>query len=330
MRQSGRRSLIALTASVLVWPSLAFADEATRARRTVAYLSPTSLKSSGRLLEQLSSGLRDHGWIEGANLIIHTRFADGDPERYGPLTTELLALRPDIFVVGPERSALAAVGSNSKLPIVFILGDDPVGLGLVESLARPGRNITGFSVLNFEINVKRLTLLKDAIPNLTKVGVLFRGSDGSITNNLRALEQGGKALGIELVGVSVNSGADIPGAIGTIAASGAGGLMNIPDALFFTERNQVAEHSKRHRLAAVSGAIESVEAGTLLAYSADFAAMHRRAADLVDRILRGADPATIPVEQASIFELVINLKTARTLGIQLPRSLLLQATRLIE
>lgn len=293
--------------------------------RRIAYLA-----SGKQLQEDFAHGLRALGWIVGRNLVLDVRYVEGDPTRVEPLTKELLALRPDVFVSDIDLYARAAAAADKVLPIVFLVGFDPVGIGLVKSLARPGGNATGFSVLNYELNAKRLSLLKEAIPCLEKVGVVFRDGDPSARSALQMTERAGRDLRISVIPAPIRGADDIAPAFQRMAMSGAEAVMNVPDVLFLQLRQQLADLAIKHRMAAAFGATEYADAGMLLAYGTDFRAINVRAAQLVDRILKGADPANIPVEQANTFELVVNQRTARTLGIDLPRSLLLQATRVIE
>jgi putative tryptophan/tyrosine transport system substrate-binding protein len=299
--------------------------------RRIAFLVPGSSTSHLHLQAEFTRVLQELGWVEGRNLVLDQRYAEGDPARAASMTKELLALKPDVFVSGVDVYArTAAEAADKSLPIVFILGFDPVGLGLVKSLAAPGGNVTGFSVLNWELNPKRLSLLKEAVPRLDKVGMLYRDGDANAQAALRVTEQAGRDLRISVIPAPIQGADDIPPAFQRLAVSGAKGVMNVPDSLFFKLRQQIADLAIQHRMAAMFGATEAADAGMLMAYATDFKAMYARAALLVDRILKGANPANIPVEQANIYELVVNLRTARTLGIDLPRTLMLQATRVIE
>lgn len=300
-----------------------------RARR-IAFLSTGNDPSKDTLRPFFSAALTNLGWVEGANLTTDVRYASSDLARTAALSAELLALKPDVFVCAVDVYARSAAQATSTVPIVFILGFDPVGLGLVQSLARPGRNATGFAILNYELNAKRLSLFKEAVPRLDKVAVLYRGDDARAQSGLDLLRSAGQAVRIEIVAFPVRIREDIAPAIDKVASLGLPALMNVPEPLFYQERKLIADLCIRHRIAASFGAIEFAEAGALIGYGVDFSQMYRRAAVLVDRILRGASPAAIPVEQADSYELAVNLRTARAIGIELPRSILLQATRIIE
>jgi putative ABC transport system substrate-binding protein len=296
----------------------------------MAYLSSLTQAAGQHLRLRFDTAMARLGWIEGNTLIADRRYAESDLTRVAPLTAELLALKPDVFVTDTDLEARPAAAATKTVPIVFIVGFDPVGLGLVKSLASPGGNVTGFSVLNDELNPKRLSLLKEAVPRADKMGVLFRESDARSEAVLKALEKSGRQIGIALVPVGIRGAEDIEGAFARIANSGATAVLNIPDILFFQRRKQLADLAIKHRLAAAFAATDYADAGALLAYGANYGAVVERAAALVDRILSGANPAMIPVEQPNVYDLVINLRTARTLGIELPRSLMMRATRVIE
>jgi len=303
-------------------------------KHRVAYLGATSLAASRHLINAFVAGMRNLGYLEGANLELSLSFAEGDAARLESLTKAILATPPEVLVVSTDTTARHAAALSRTTPIVFVLGFDPVGLGLVESLALPRRNATGFSILDRELSPKRLALLKQVHPRLSKAAVLFR-SAGEADDLRNAVEQGliedaGKTIGVSFVPARVRDANDIPEAFGLIGKSGANGLLNISDTLFFLKRHELAEAALALRLPWATSVVEYADAGALLAYGPDYPEIYRRAGTLVDRIIKGASPAAIPVEQANVYELVINARTARTLGLQIPSQLLLQATRLIE
>ena len=323
-----RRKVLALaTACLPAWPMPSMAQGDARVRR-VAYLG--SSEASRHLVDAFISSLPEHGWVVGKNLAFDARYTEGDPARLPALTNELLALKPDLFVSATDIYAGVAAVAEPAVKVVFVLGFDPVGLGLVKTLGAPGGRCTGFSVLNWELNPKRLALLKEAVPGLGRVCVLYREGDPNARGALDLTERAGRDLKIEVLRAPIKGPDDFSAAFKRMAQLGAKGVLNIPDSLFFKWRQQLAEMAIQHRLAAMFGATEYADAGMLLAYGTDFKDLFVRAAGLVGRILKGADPANIPVEQANTYELVVNLRTARSLGIELSRSLRLQATRVIE
>jgi putative ABC transport system substrate-binding protein len=308
-------------------PALA---QAAAGQRRIAVLSVSTAAGTRHLWALFRSGLRDLGWIEGDNLVLDMRFAESDPARAAALTAELLAHKPDVFVSGTDREARAAAAATRSVPIVFAVGADPVGLGLVKSLASPGGNVTGLAVLGIELNPKRLSLLKEALPRLEKAGMLFSDGDASKAAALEALEKAARQLGIKLLPAGVGNVHAFETAFETIARGGAKAVLTNGGSLFFQHGRRFADLAIRHRIAALANTTEGAEAGALLSYGTDLKENVKRLAPLVDRILKGANPATIPVEQPNVYELVVNLRTARSLGIELPSALLLQASRVIE
>jgi putative tryptophan/tyrosine transport system substrate-binding protein len=328
MTMTGRREV--LTLAVATWPAWVtptMAQESGQLRR-VAYLGTST--ASQHLVDAFTRSLPQHGWVVGKNLVIDARFTEGDPARVAPLTHALLAQKPDVFVSATDVYARDAAAAPSAVPIVFVLGFDPIGVGLVKTLAAPGGRCTGFSVLNWELNPKRLALLKEAVPRLGKVGLLYREGDPNAKAALEITERAGRELRLDVLRAPVKYSEDFAAAFKRLVQQGAKGVLNVPDSLFFRWRQQLADLAIEHRLAAMFGATEYADAGMLLAYGTDFKDVFVRAAGLVGRILKGAVPAGIPVEQANTYELVVNQRTARSLGIELPRSLLLQASRVIE
>ena len=323
-----RREVLALaTAFMSTWSTPLLAQDEGRVRR-LAYLGTSS--TSRHLVNAFVARLPEHGWFVGRNLAFEARYTEGDPARVPALTKELLALKPDLFVSATDIYARAAAATDSAVPVVFVLGFDPVGVGLVKTLALPGGRCTGFSVLNWELNPKRLALLKEAVPQVGRVSVFYREGDPNAGAALELTERAARELKIDILRSPINGPDDFVSAFKRAAQLGAKGILNIPDSLFFKWRQQLADMAIQHRMAAMFGATEYADAGMLLAYGTDFKDLFVRAAGLVDRILKGADPARIPVEQANTYELVVNRRTARSLGVDLPRSLLLQATRVIE
>jgi putative ABC transport system substrate-binding protein len=322
-----RQALARAVQFMLLAPGSALAQGDAGLRR-IAYLG-TSARSQ-HLMDAFLARLPDHGWLIGKNVAFDARYTEGDPARVPAQTRELLALKPTVFVAATDTAALDAARAPGGVPIVFVLGFDPVGLDLVKDLGAPGGRCTGFSVLNWELNPKRLALLKEAVPRLERVGMLYRRSDPNASAALGVVEKAARDLRIDVLPSPIDGPDDFAPAFKRMAQLGVKGVLNIPDSLFFKWRQRLAELAFQHQLAAMFGATEFADAGMLLAYGTDFKAVFARAAGLVDRILKGANPATIPVEQVSTYELVINLRTARNLGIDLPRSLILQATRVIE
>jgi ABC-type uncharacterized transport system substrate-binding protein len=273
------------------------------------------------------------GYVEGHNLVIEYRSAEGNPERLPALAAELVALKVDVIVSGTVVAVLPAKQATRTIPIVFTAVADPITSGLVTSLARPGGNVTGLSVLAPELIGKRLELLTQAVPAVSRVSVLWEPSGlGERTDKdlLKRAEVAGQALGVRLQFVEARGPADFDRAFSDMTRARAGALTVLPSGMFFNERRRVVDLAAKKRLPAVYPWKEGADAGGLMAYGPSIADLYRRAATYVDKILKGAKPADLPIEQPTKFELVINLRTAKALGLQIPQSLLLRADQVLE
>jgi putative ABC transport system substrate-binding protein len=321
-----------LVLSGLFSPIAAEAPEVAKVAR-IGYLG-TNLAAGRHLQEAFLQGLRDLGYVEERNLVIEYRDAEGKLDRLPALAADLVALRVDVIVAPSIGAALAAKQATKTLPIVFALVADPVGNGLVTSLARPGGNVTGVSNLSSELVGKRLELLKQAVPGVTRVAVLWQPgtADARVqTDQLKEAEIAARALGMRLQFVEVREPADLDKALSDMAKARAGALTVLRDSvLLFTERGRVVELVAKNRLPAVYNAREFVAAGGLMSYAVSFPDLFRRSAVYVDKILKGAMPRDLPVEQPTKFELIINLKAARALGLRIPPSLLAQADQVVD
>ena len=323
---SRRQMLLGLAASVATAGTL----HAQPQQRRVAFIGSTTRAAAGHLLDAFIAGMRELGWIEGGNLALDVRYADGVLARYAALAADLIALNPDVIVAGTDAVAKAVANLTKSRPIVFCLGFDAVGLGLVQSLARPGGNVTGFSILAFELVLKRVALLKEAVPRIERVALLSREGDANTERWVAPLADEVRKIGLTLIPAWVRQADDLPATFEKLARNGAQALLEMPEPLFYQHRQRVAELALRHRLPTAFTTAEHVEAGLLMSYAVALPAIFRRAATLVDKILKGANPATMPVEQANVYELYLNLRTARALDLTIPRALLIQATRVIE
>ena len=327
-----RRFVLTSLAGAIAAPLAAEAQQAAKVAR-IGYLS-TNLASSPRHHEAFRQGLRDLGYVDGRNVVIEYRDAEGKPERIPALTAELVALRVDVIVVaGSTLTARTAKQATSTLPIVFIAVGDPVGSGLVTSLARPGGNVTGLSGLGPELVAKCLELLKQAVPGVDRVAVLWvPGALGERTDKdmLKEAEVAGRALGVQLQFVDARGLENFDKAFSDMTSARAGGLTVLPSARLLREHRRLVDLAARNRLPAVYTSREFVDAGGLMAYGANLADLYRRAATYVDKVLKGAKPADLPIEQPTKFELVLNLKTAKALGLTISSSLLARADQVIE
>ncbi len=320
-------ALLALGAA----PLAAEAQQAAKVAR-IGYLS-TNLAASPHLRDAFLQGLRDLGYVEGRNVVIEYRDAERKPERFPALAAELVALKVDVIVASGTLAALAAKQATSTLPIVFSPAGDPVGSGLVTSLARPGGNVTGLSAFAPELVGKRLELLKQALPVVSRVAVLWQpGAFGERTekDTLKRAEVAARALGVRLQFVEARSPADFDRAFSDMTGARADALTVLVSNMFNSERRRLVDLAAKHRLPAVYTGRASVDAGGLMSYGPNVPDLWRRAATYVDKILKGAKPDDLPVEQSSKFELIINLKTANALGLTVPPSLLQRADEVIH
>jgi ABC-type uncharacterized transport system substrate-binding protein len=328
--------LIALTivvASLLLTPLTpltAAAQPAGNARR-IGYLGPPA--SSGGLLQAFRQGLRELGYIEGQNLIIEYRYTVSGRDmdaRLPLLAAELVQLKPEVLVVSIDQAALAAKGATTTIPIVMVNVGDPVGNGLIASLARPGGNVTGRSRMAPESTAKSLEILKEAVPRAVRVAVLSNPRNPLHLELLKNAKRVAESLGVKLEIVEVANPNEIEGAFSKMGRERMGALLVLPDGMFYFNRTQIADLALRNRLPSMFSTTELAEGGWLMSYSPSSIDNYRRVATHVDKILKGAKPADLPVEQPTKFELMINLKTAKTLGLTIPQSLLVRADEIIQ
>ena len=328
-----RRFLLTSLAGALAAPLAAAAQPAGRIWR-IGYLSLVSgkLEQYEPWLAAFRNGLRELGYVEGENVIIEQRYAAGRIERLPSLAAELVRLRVDVLVAAPAGSAFAAKKVTSTVPIVFMGEPDPVGTGLVASLARPGGNATGLADAHADLIPKRLELLKQLVPSASRVGILWNPSNASTAPQFKSVQAVAPALGLTIVPGEVKGPGrdDLDRAFATMAGDRPGALLVIADPTLGNQRKRIAELSIAHRLPASGTHRGWTEGGLLMSYGTDFVALFRYGAVLVDKILKGARPGDLPIEQPTKFELVFNLRTAKALGLTIPPSLLARADQVIE
>ena len=326
-----RREFIALVGGAAVgWPVAANAQQAAKIAR-IGFLGQ-NLAPNPHVREAFRQGLRDLGYVEGRNLVIEYRDAEGKFDRLPALAADLVALKVDVIVAPITLAALAAKQATRTIPIVFASGD-PVGSGLVTGLARPGGNATGLSFLHADLVGKCLELLTQAIPGGSRVAVLWQPGvlgDEHAENMLKGAEVAARALGVRLQFVEARGPEDFSRAFSDMTSAGVGALIVLTGFMLFDGRRRLVDLAAKNRLPAVYTAREFVDAGGLMAYGANLADVYRHAATYVDKILKGAKPADLPVEQPTKFELVINLKTAKAFGLTVPPSLLARADEVVE
>ena len=321
---------LAVAVSVLV----VFGDpdaQPTTKRARIGYLSSASPAATKHFVEAFRQALAELQWIEGQNLTIEYRFAEGKHDRLPALAAELIGLNPDVIVAGPTPPALAAKGATSRIPIVMAAVGDPVRNGLVASLARPGGNVTGVSFdVGLEVFAKGLELLRESVPKLRRVAILSNPANPSQAVAVGDVTAAARSMGLQLRVVEVTAASGLDGAFAGLAKDGVNGLLVLTDPLFVINRERIASLTLRHRVPSMHAIKESVESGGLMSYGPSLVAAQRRAAVFVDKILKGAKPADLPVEQPTTFEMAINLKTAKALGLTIPQSLRLRADHVIE
>jgi putative ABC transport system substrate-binding protein len=295
----------------------------------LAFGSPGAAGSSPQYA-MLQEGLRERGYLEGYNLTMYARYAEGQAERLPNLAAELVSLQPDVIVLTSTVATAAAKAATSTIPLVFSGIGDPVGTGLVASYAHPGGNITGLTTIAPELSGKRLQLIKEAVPGIGRVAAIWNAADPAMAREFGETRVAAEMLGVELESLGVRERGDLEGAYQAAITNHADAIVLIADQLITLSRTPLVALSAQSRLPTISGDRGFAAAGGLMAYGPDAMQQHRRAAYYVDRILRGAKPADLPVERPQTFDSVVNLKTARELGITFPDSLLLQTTEVIE
>jgi len=323
-----RRTFIgAVGAAIIAAPLAASAQTATTVRR-IGVLTPDARPTAAELLQEYAP-LRALGWVAGRNLLVERRDASGRAELLRPFAEELVRLKVEIIMTWGTAATLAAKNATTTIPIVFVAGD-PVRSGLVASLSRPGGNITGFSIVGPEINAKRLALLRELLPGLQRVGVLELSTNPFYRAMRKEFEQTCRSLGLQPIIIEVAAAGELEGAIAEMARRRAQALFLQRDGLFYDNRVPIVSAALRYALPTLAADKVMLEAGALVSYAHTDEEQYQRNAAFVDRILRGAKPADLPIEQPTQFELVVNLKTAKALGITVPQTLLLRADEVIQ
>jgi len=295
----------------------------------IGFLGAASASGYAPQLEAFRRGLRDLGYVEGKNIILEYRWAEGTYDRLPVLAAELVRLKPDLVLTHGTAGTRAGKQATTTIPIVMAVSGDAVATGLVASLAHPGGNITGSSFFNPELAAKRLELLKEVVPALTRVAVLMNPGNPVNEVSLQAMERTARSLGLELQQVNVGGPEEFNAAFSTIVKGRAGALSVFDDAMLIAQARRVADLAAKNRLPTI-GFSELAEAGGLMSYGVNFPDLWRRAATYVDKILKGAKPADLPVEQPTKFEFIINLKIAKQIGLTIPQSVLYRADKVIK
>ena len=324
-----KKLLWLLMVILLDWTHSADAQQPTKISRIGVFL-PANASSTAHLVDAFRHGLREHGYVEKQNVTLEARYAEGKAERLPGLAAELVRFKVDVMVVGSTPGVMAAKNATGTIPIIMVTTGDPVASGLVATLARPGGNITGVTALGQELAGKRLEVVKETVPKLSRVAVLSNPVNPDSGLSLKGMEVAAQALAVQLRVHEVSDPDEFEKAFEAITREGATALMVLPDPMFVSQRRAIVALSAKRRLPAMYAHTEFVDAGGLMFYGASLADMWRRAATYVDKILKGAKPADLPVEQPTKFELIINLKTAKQIGLAIPPNVLARADRVIR
>ena len=326
-----RRTFVSTAAGALLVTALpANAQPAKKVPRIgVLHTSPAA-SVSPYVEASFTQGLRELGYVEGQNIVVERRFGDAKPERLAEVAAELVRLKVDVIVTTSDAAIAAVKRQTQTIPIVMVYSADPVGTGFVASLAHPGGNVTGLSTMSPELNVKRLELLKEAVPGLSRVAIMWNPDVRGSVLEYKETEGAARSLRLQLQSVEVGHVDDFNRAFTALTTARAEALIVAPFTIGFTNRGQLASLAQKNRLPSMYGAREHADAGGLMSYGANTVELWRRAATYVDKILKGAKPGDLPVEQPTKFELAINLKTAKALGLTIPPSLLRRADHVIQ
>ena len=325
-----RRFLLTSLAGAVAGPLAAGAQQAGKVPR-IGFLSLTSPSDRPPLLDAFRQRLRELGWVEGQNIVIDYRYAEGRVDRLPDLAAELVRLKVDVIVSWGTQGVTAAKNATETIPIVMIAVRDPVGTGLIASLARPGGNVTGVSgYAGLEVVAKQLELLKETVPKIRRVAILSNPTNAYHQLAIREANVAARSLGVQLQLLEARGPNEFEGAFAAMAKERVGALLVLSDAMLNSHATRLADLAATSRLPAAYGVRESVKAGGLMSYGPSFLDLFRRAATYVDKILKGAKPAELPVERPTEYELVINMKTAKALGLTIPPSLLARADQVIQ
>jgi putative ABC transport system substrate-binding protein len=326
-----RREFITLLSGAAVWPIGAQAQQYGKVPRVGVLWHAGSAEEEGAYFIALQQALNRLGYIDGHTVTMEYRFPNEQPERFTSMAAELAASKVDVLAAISTLSALAAQRATKTIPIVFVLVPDPVAIGLVDSFARPGGNITGLTNTSADLSAKRLELFKEAFPRITRVALLVNANDqGNMKRYINETTTAAGAVGIDVQPVEVRSKGDFEQAFDKVVEAGLGGVVVTPDGMFYQGRTSLAQSALTRRLPLMAFSREVLQAGSLMSYGADVRAILRRAAVYLDKLLKGEKPRDLPVEQPAKFEFLVNLKTAKALGLEISPLLLTRADEVIE
>ena len=325
-----RRTFAGTVASALLVRSFRASGQPAKKAPLIGVLHPSTAASTSHHVEAFKQGLRERGYVEGQNIVVERRFGDGKTERIAEFAAELVRMKVDVIMTTTDGGITAVRQQTETIPIVMASSTDPVGTGFVASLARPGGSITGLTVMSAELAAKRLELLKDVVPGLSRVAMMWNPDIRGAVLVYKETESAARSLRLQLQSVEVSRADDFDRAFAALTAARAEALMIVGSTLAFTNRDQLASLALKHRLPSMGAQREHAEAGSLIAYGPSLADGWRRAATYVDKILKGAKPGELPVEQPTKFELVLNTKTAKALRLTIPPPLLQRADEVIQ
>ena len=323
-------AIISVVAVLFFVAPLAVGAQPTGKVHRIGFLGNSTAALEAHLVGPFREGLRELSYVEGQNIVIEYRWAEGNYERFPALIAEFLAQRVEVIVTAGTPASLAVKKATTSVPLVMVAVGDPVATGLVASLARPGGNITGLTSTSEELEGKRLELLRQIIPKLSHVAVFRNPENPTLLTSLREMRAAAQVLGIRVQVLEVRTSGELEETFKAIVSERPGALLVMGDRLFLHNRQRIIDFATKQRLPVIPGHPELVEAGGLMSFGASYPSMHRRAAYFVDRILKGTKPADLPVERPTKFELVVNLKAAKALGLKIPLSLLQRADQVIE
>jgi putative ABC transport system substrate-binding protein len=325
-----RREFITLLGGAAAWPLLAHAQQPAKKIPRIGFLGNSTAALEANLVGPFREGLRDLGYEEGRSIVIEYRWAEGNYERFPALIAELIKLNVDVIVTAGTPAALAVKKTTASIPLVMVAASEPVATGLVASFARPGGNVTGVTSMAPAIDGKRLALLREVVPDISHIAVLWNAGSPIQAIQEREMRAAAEVLGMKMLSLGVRTPEEIEDSFVAIVKERAAALFVLADRLFLHHRERIMNFAVQHRLPGVHAYRELVEAGGLMSYGPSYADLHRRAATYVDKILKGAKPADLPVEEPTKFELVINLKSAKAIGLAIPESFLARADEVIE
>jgi putative ABC transport system substrate-binding protein len=324
-----RRQLIQILGGAAAWPIVAQAQLPGKVWR-IGYLSAGDEIGTGHLYRSFVQGMRDHGYFEGQNVVYELRYANSDRKRITQLLQELAGIKLDVIMTTSQAGAVAAQLTWLRTPVVTVIASDPVAEGLVQSLSHPGGYVTGVANMNAELGGKRLALLREIAPAMSRVAIIFDSTATGNSAQMESIQRAAKAMNVAVLALEVRRPEDIEPAFLSLQSQKADGLLVTENPVNYPHRARFVALAAQQRLPAMYGYIEFAQEGGLMAYSSNLPALHRYAAGHVDKILKGANPGDLPIEQPNLFELIINLKTAKSLGLAIPQTLLVAAEELIE